>query len=214
MNRIILIALALMLATFPALARPNSHPPEPETSEWLHWYEMYRGQSVINVEDQLNKATDALRAKGWCWGPYDLPTVYWHMYKCKDEPEYQSLLGDAPNAMEIIGGSKRVDALPFSPSAEAIESELDAWNLPEFKTFAYWDGECRGGSAKTDEQGDKACELRDKAEEYLVLKGWCYGPPEAVGPDRHWYICKQHTDELPFSPSAEAIESELGEDQL
>jgi hypothetical protein len=33
-------------------------------------------------------------------------------------------LNDAPDAMEIIGGSKRTDELPFSPSAEAIDSEL------------------------------------------------------------------------------------------
>jgi hypothetical protein len=32
--------------------------------------------------------------------------------------------GEIPDAMEIIGGSKRADELPFSPTAEAIDSEL------------------------------------------------------------------------------------------
>jgi hypothetical protein len=126
MNRIILAALALALVTIPATAKPNSHPPEPEASKWLYWYEMYRGQSIINVADQLDKATDALRRKGWCWGPYDLPTVYWHFYQCKDEPDYQSQSSDTPDAMEIIGGSKRVDAEPPTKAInlEALEREL------------------------------------------------------------------------------------------
>jgi hypothetical protein len=113
MNRIILAALTLALAAMPATAQLKPSPPAEEYLAWRHWYLMYRGQSVINVEDQLNKATDALRRKGWCYGDGLLPASEWTWHRC-----------DMPDAMEIIGGSKRVDALPFSPSAEAIDSEL------------------------------------------------------------------------------------------
>jgi hypothetical protein len=101
MNRIILVALALALAAGPATAWTSQPPPpEPEYSTWLHWYNLCRAgrlgakthEAVCIKRDQ---AAFALQSLGWGSGSFEQP----------------SALSEIPDAMEIIGGSKRADKL-------------------------------------------------------------------------------------------------------
>ena len=35
----------------------------------------------------------------------------------------------------------------------------------------------------------KACDMREKAAEELQRMGWCWGPNDAIGADKHWIKC-------------------------
>lgn len=47
---------------------------------------------------------------------------------------------------------------------------------------------CRGGSGD-DPATMQACNMRDKAGEQLKKQGWCWGPDDAIGADKHWIRC-------------------------
>jgi hypothetical protein len=88
-------------------------------------------------------------------------------------------------------------ALPLMLSSPAAaESDLQA--------LRYWEDMCPWGRGAVLplEQDKKACEIRDAVVQFLVLRGWCYGPPDVPSDSKYWYPC------------GIGIQSELGEDAL
>jgi hypothetical protein len=84
----------------------------------------------------------------------------------------------------------------------------------EIKEWGHWWRQMDEASDRGDEQAfNHAGDMRKNAEDALARKGWCYADPANYSRSEwHWHRCR--ADELPFSPSAAAIDSELGEDQL
>lgn len=51
------------------------------------------------------------------------------------------------------------------------------------------DNICRGNSGD-DPNTIKACDVRDSIDKKLKTKGWCWGPDNAPGYQKHWVKCK------------------------
>jgi hypothetical protein len=108
MSRIILAALALTLAALPATAWTSQPPPpEPEYSTWLHWYNLCRTARLGAKTHEMvcikrDQAALAVQSLGWGLGSFEQP----------------SALSEIPDAMEIIGGSKRTNEPPDYTSVE------------------------------------------------------------------------------------------------
>lgn len=69
---------------------------------------------------------------------------------------------------------------------ESLLAEIDSLN-----------GKCRGG-AGDDPKTMKACEERDKKGEEAHARGWCWGPKNAIGADKHWMQCSaDKSDDAP-----------------
>lgn len=74
-----------------------------------------------------------------------------------------------------------------------VEQEKpDAKTQDQIKYIEQLNDKCRGGSGD-DPATWQACDMREKAAEGLKSKGWCWGPDNAIGADKHWIRCPSET---------------------
>jgi hypothetical protein len=70
-----------------------------------------------------------------------------------------------------------------APARPPILSEIDLIN-----------DTCRGGSGKV---AESACEKRDALMADAEKQGWCWGPRDAIGADKHWIQCRDDPARAP-----------------
>lgn len=64
----------------------------------------------------------------------------------------------------------------------------DSKTQDQIKYIEQLNDKCRGGSGD-DPATMQACDMREKAGEQLKKQGWCWGPDDAIGADKHWIRC-------------------------
>lgn len=72
------------------------------------------------------------------------------------------------------------------------------------------DGLCRSGSGD-DPKTLKACDQRDVLGAEIQSRGWCWGPKNAIGADKHWMLCKDDlSDAAPPVPQRWFVKAHSG----
>lgn len=63
---------------------------------------------------------------------------------------------------------------------------------------------CRGGSGDKPETW-KYCEQRDRMNRQIEAKGWCRGPDDAYGYQKHWVPCRPQSTNAPIKDERETV---------
>lgn len=92
-------------------------------------------------------------------------------------------------------------------SSDASSQSIDAM-LNEVNRL---NGLCRGGSGE-DPKTLKACDQRDTLGTEIQARGWCWGPKNAIGADKHWMLCKDDlSDAAPPPPQHWFVKAASGD---